>query len=117
MQLTSRVITEDIDLNGTIVPAGHEATLLLGAANRDPLAFDQPDLLDITRVGANRHLSFSTGLHHCLGASLAKMEARAVFTSLLTRLDKIELDGDAVRRPFMVLRGLESLPIRYRPAA
>ena len=118
VQLTSRIATEAIDLGGGEgLPGGHEVIVLLGSANRDPAAFADPDRLDVTRAGANRHVSFSAGLHHCLGASLARMEAKAAFTSLFGRLEKVELDGDPVRRPFMVLRGLESLPVRFRPAA
>ena len=81
---------------------------LLGAANRDPAAFDNPDALDIGR-GERSHLSFGRGIHYCLGASLALLEARIAFRGLLDRFPAIRLAAEPRYRDGIVLRGVESL--------
>ncbi|MCY3755940.1 MAG: cytochrome P450, partial [Alphaproteobacteria bacterium] len=86
--------------------------LLIGAANRDPDAFDDPNRLDVARAECP-HLSLSRGIHYCLGAQLARLEARIVFETLLERFPEIELLDDRPRfRSGVVLRGLRSLPLR-----
>jgi pimeloyl-[acyl-carrier protein] synthase len=85
--------------------------LLLGSANRDPEVFGQPDRLDIRRHGTSL-LAFGRGIHHCLGAPLARLEARIVFETLLERFTEIRLlTADPPFRDNIVLRGLEALPI------
>jgi cytochrome P450 len=112
VQLTSRMVRADTVLeSGVQVPGGREIIPLLGGANRDPAVFDDPDRFDITRANADRHVSFSTGIHHCLGAALARMEARAAFTALLDH-GHLVAAGPAHRRETMVLRGLSHLPVR-----
>ncbi|HEX7165747.1 MAG TPA: cytochrome P450, partial [Acidimicrobiales bacterium] len=112
VQLTSRVVGHDTELaDGRKLARGHEIISLLGGANRDPVVFESPSRFDVTRANAGQHLSFSTGIHHCLGAALARMEARAAFAALLRR-GVLEQAGPAARRPTMVLRGLASLPVR-----
>ena len=89
--------------------------LLLGAANHDPAVFEHPEQFDITRRDAS-HLSFGRGVHHCLGAQLARTEARLAFTGLLERLRDIRLL--TAQPPFkdnVVLRGLRTLPIGATP--
>ena len=95
--------------------AGEEIVTLLGAANRDPRVFDDPDRFDVGRVG-QAPMSFGGGIHYCLGAALARAEGHVVFDRLLERFPVIEPAwGDAGRPPHrdsIVLHGLESLPVR-----
>jgi cytochrome P450 len=85
--------------------------LLLGSANRDPEVFSRPDRLDIARQGPS-HLDFGRGIHHCLGAPLARLEARAVFDTLLERFGEIHLlTDDPPYRDNVVLRGVAALAI------
>jgi cytochrome P450 len=110
VQMTQRVATEDLDIAGRRVRRGDEVVLVLGAANRDPSVFAEPSRLDVTR-DARRHVAFGGGIHHCLGAALARLEGEVALTGLLTRFPRIELAGSPVRRPTFTLRGLQSLPV------
>lgn len=114
VQLTGRLAWEDTDLAGTTIEGGASVMVLLGAANRDPGVFDRPDQLDLTRGNAKAHLAFSSGVHHCLGAPLARLEGETAFTQLLTRFPGLRQTGRARRRTTRVLRGLETLPVRLR---
>jgi len=114
VQLTSRKAFEDVALDGTIVRRGESVMCLLGAANRDPEVFADPDRLDITRAGV-RPLSFGGGIHHCLGAQLARIEGEIAFRRLAERLPKLTLE-DTERptwKPTITLRGLTKLPARW----
>ena len=116
VQLTSRVALEDIDdVGGRPIPKGENVLCLLGSANHDPAAYpDHPDQLDITRANI-RPQSFGGGIHFCLGAQLARIEAEVAITTLLRRLPGLTLD-DADKpewRPTFVLRGLKRLPARW----
>ncbi|HTG20982.1 MAG TPA: cytochrome P450 [Reyranella sp.] len=110
VQITQRVATEDMEVVGCQVRRGDEILLVLGAANRDPAIFAEPHRLDVTR-DARRHVGFGGGIHHCLGAVLARMETQIALAALLDRFGRIELAGTPVRRPTFTLRGLESLPV------
>ena len=110
VQMTQRIATEDLDLVGHRVKVGDEIVLVLGSANRDPSVFAEPDRLDIGR-DARRHVAFGGGIHHCLGAALARMEAEVAITGLVHRFDRLEPAGPPVRRPTFTLRGLQSLPV------
>jgi len=116
VQLTGRVALEDIeDLGGRRIPAGESVLCLLGSANRDPAAYpDHPEKLDITRTNV-RPLSFGGGIHHCLGAQLARIEAEVAIGTLLRRLPELKLDSpDSPEwRPTFVLRGLKRLPAHW----
>ncbi len=115
MQLTIRTATEDTVIAGSPVAAETLVIPLLGAANRDPEQFEQPDQLDFTRTD-NRHVAFGRGIHHCLGARLARLEARVVFEVLLERFADVQLTGSpppAFGRTVLD-RGLEHLHIRVR---
>ncbi|SHN80234.1 cytochrome P450 [Bradyrhizobium erythrophlei] len=116
VQMTGRVTLESIDdLGDKKIPKGETVLCLLGSANRDPAAYpDQPDRLDITRPNV-RPLSFGGGIHFCLGAQLARIEAEIAISTLLRRLPDLRLD-DAQNpewRPTFVLRGLKRLPARW----
>jgi cytochrome P450 len=116
VQLAGRVALEDIDdLGGKPVPKGESVLCLLGSANRDPAVYpDRPDQLDITRPDV-RPLSFGGGIHHCLGAQLARIEAEIAIATLLRRLPELKLDDpdNPVWRPTFVLRGLQRLPAHW----
>ncbi len=116
VQMTGRAALEDIpDLGGKKIPKGENVLCLLGSANRDPAVYpDRPDRLDITRPNV-RPLSFGGGIHFCLGAQLARIEAEIAIATLLRRLPDLRLD-DAVNpewRPTFVLRGLKRLPASW----
>jgi cytochrome P450 len=116
VQMTGRVTLEDIDDLGTKrIPRGESVLCLLGSANRDPAVYpDRPDRLDITRPNV-RPLSFGGGIHFCLGAQLARIEAEIAISTLLRRLPDLRLD-DAENpewRPTFVLRGLKRLPASW----
>ncbi len=111
VQLDIRAVLDDCEMHGFPLRRGDAAVLAIGAANRDPAVFDDPDRLDVERAkGSN--LSFGRGVHHCLGAPLARLEARIALEVLLERYSTMRLltDRPAFRRG-IVLRGLESLPV------
>jgi cytochrome P450 len=116
VQMTSRVALEDIpDLGGRPIPQGESVMCLLGSANRDEAAYpDRPDALDITRPNV-RPQSFGGGIHFCLGAQLARIEAEVAICTLLRRLPTLKLDDidNPEWRPTFVLRGLKRLPARW----
>jgi cytochrome P450 len=112
VQITSRRPLEDVEIAGQRFARGEEIAVSLGASNRDPAVFAEPDRLDLARA-PNPHLAFGHGVHFCLGASLARLEAEVAFTRLFARFSKIEQVGDPPRmRPGLVFHGLESLSLR-----
>jgi len=113
VQLTSRVALADVEVGGVEVPEGAFALVLVAAANRDPARFDLPEVFDVTRAGT-RHLSFSLGAHHCLGAPLARAEAQLALAGLLDRRRDLAPGGEPRYRETLVLRGIEHLPILAR---
>ncbi|MGF1426887.1 cytochrome P450 [Kitasatospora sp. LaBMicrA B282] len=113
VQGMARVAAADTTIAGVPVRAGGAAVLMLGAANRDPAAFTDPDVFDITRTGGATVLSFGGGVHHCLGAPLARMQAAVFFPALLHRFPKLAMAGPAVRRG-TVLRGFAEFPVTVR---
>jgi cytochrome P450 len=115
VQLTSRTATEDVDVDGAVIPAGRSVIVLIGGANRDPAIFERPDEFRIDRPDPGRHLSFSLGLHHCLGSALARLEGRVAIEELTQRYPALELAAPPARRSLLVLRGFESIPVRTGP--
>jgi cytochrome P450 len=108
----ARLASEDIDIDGRVIPAGHVAMGMLGAANRDPEVFDDPDRLDIGRRDS-RHVSFSGGRHLCPGAALARLEARIALRGLVARFPRLELATDELDWiKSLAIRGVTSLPVR-----
>jgi hypothetical protein len=111
VQATGRTATEDIEVGGTVIKEGQVAFTLLGAANRDPDQFPNPDALDITRQD-NRHVAFGHGIHFCLGAPLARVEAQIAFQTLLRRFPNPKLVADEVEwGGGFILRGPKMLPL------
>jgi cytochrome P450 len=90
VQNMGRTTTRELDLHGTTIPEGSRVLLLIGAANRDPRAFDEPDRLDLGRR-IRRHLAFGEGIHHCLGARLARLEGRIALRTLVERFPDYEV--------------------------
>jgi cytochrome P450 PksS len=117
-QVAPRFAKEDVEIAGVRIPQGSAITLLIASANLDEKAFPNADTLDITR-GPNRHVSFGYGIHYCLGAPLARLEARVAIPALLRRFPRLDLAVPAEKlrwRPNMGLRGLEALPLSVSPA-
>ncbi|SDC36057.1 hypothetical protein SAMN05660690_1104 [Geodermatophilus telluris] len=114
LQLFERTATADVELGGVTVRAGQKVAALLGAANRDPAVFPDPDTLDVGRT-ENPHVSFGAGVHFCIGAPLARVELQASFGALLARTRDLELARPARRRPEFVIRGLAELPVVLTP--
>ncbi len=112
VQFTSRHALADFEIDGHGVRTGETVVGVLGAANRDPAQFPDPDELDLARK-PNRHVAFGGGIHFCLGAPLARVEARIAIPALLGRLPGLELGGTPVRRDTVTLRGLSSLPVTF----
>jgi len=117
VQRTGRVAQRDTELAGVRVPAGQPVMTLLGGANRDPEVFDDPRRFDVARPNAGEHVAFSSGIHYCLGAGLARMEGTVGLQALFDRFPDIALAGSPHRRATRVLRGYETLPVRLRAAA
>jgi len=114
VQATSRVLPEDMEIEGHRIPPGEEIGLLLGAANRDPAVFPEPDRFDVGREEARQHLSFGHGIHFCLGANLARAEGQAAFAGLLRRFPDLTLADDTLEwRPGFLFRGVERLALRF----
>ncbi len=113
VHLTGRFATCELEVAGQIIEPGRQVVTLLAAANRDPARFADPDRLDITRAD-NHHLTFSHGIHYCLGAALARLEGQVVFTELARRFPTMDLacaGEDLERREHFVLRGWKSVPV------
>jgi cytochrome P450 len=112
VQLTGRIARADVEVAGQSLPAGSRVTVLLGAANRDPDVFPDPARFDVTRGNARDHLAFSGGVHYCLGAGLARLEAAVALRALTERFPGLRVAGRPVRRDLRTLRGFEVLPVR-----
>jgi cytochrome P450 len=112
VQVNLRTALQPVEVAGEALEPGDAVLVLQGGANRDPDRFDHAETLDVGRAD-NQPLSFGWGIHHCLGAPLARMEGEIVFNSLFDRFDTIELlDDDPAWRPNLTLRGLAALPVR-----
>jgi cytochrome P450 len=119
VQQTVRVPTIDVtyataDGNEVQVPKGTLVMTVLGSASHDPAVFERPGDLWLARPNANRHLGFAAGVHYCLGASLAKLEASVALTSLIRRFPGLELDGTPGWRDRLTIRGVDHLPVVTR---
>jgi cytochrome P450 len=114
VQLNGRTAFEDLDLSGVTIPAGETVITVIGGANRDPARFPAPERFDVARVD-NVPLSFGWGIHHCLGAPLARLEGQIVFGLMVERFALLELvDEHPPRAASAILRGLDYLPVRIK---
>jgi cytochrome P450 len=112
VQMSRRITRRDVEVDGQKIEAGTFVVVVLGSANRDRAHWgDTADELDLTRHAAGEHLSFGGGVHHCLGAALARLEARVAITALVRRFPRIEQAGDPVWNGRINLRGLDRLPV------
>jgi len=110
-QMTGRIAREDVEYGGKVIHQGDQINLLMGSANHDPAQFSNPDQLDITRKD-NRHIAFGHGIHFCLGAPLARLEAQVAIPLLLQRWPHVRLtDAEPERRQTIGFRGLNHLPV------
>jgi pimeloyl-[acyl-carrier protein] synthase len=113
VQMTTRWVLEDLEFKGNSMKKGQQVALMLGAANRDPDRFEDPDQLDITREN-NKHLAFGNGIHFCLGAPLARLEGQIAIDALRRRMPGLRLAVEAPPfRDTFVLRGLQTLPVTF----
>jgi cytochrome P450 len=108
-QLGNRMTIEQVELSGVTLPAGTPVTLCIGAANRDPQQFPDPETLDIGRT-PNRHLAFATGAHQCAGMALARLEGAIAISRFLARFPDYALNGTPVRGGRARFRGFLSVP-------
>ena len=110
---TMKVATEDVAWHGRTIRRGDMVVPFMASANRDPRQFPDPDALDVRRQ-PERHVAFAAGIHYCLGAWLARLEARVVLETVFRRLPDLALaPGEPRWKPMIFLRGLESLPLRW----
>jgi cytochrome P450 len=109
-QFVSRVIAQSCEIGGKALRAGDAVLLGIGAANRDPAVFAEPERLDVSRA-PNPHIGFGVGTHFCPGAQLARLETRIAIPALLARFADLRLAGEPVWRRTAILRGLERLPV------
>ncbi len=111
----AKVVSENVELGGRSIKRGQIAYVIMASANRDPDRFVDAETLDIRREN-NKHLAFGRGIHSCLGAPLARLEADIAFSTLLRRFEKLTLVSDEPDwRRQIYMRGLIALPIRFRP--
>ncbi|MEU6510040.1 cytochrome P450 [Streptomyces sp. NPDC046942] len=111
LQLFERWVLDDIEIDGTTIPRGSEIAMLFGSANHDPAVFADPGRLDLTRTD-NPHISFSAGIHYCIGAPLARIELAASTRALLERAPALALAAEPERKPNFVMRGLKELRVQ-----
>ncbi|MFD5005574.1 cytochrome P450 [Streptomyces mutabilis] len=110
LQLFERWVLDEIEIDGTTIPRGAEVAMLFGSANHDPAVFSAPDRLDLGRRD-NPHISFSAGIHYCIGAPLARIELAASMTALLERAPALRPAAEPERKPNFVIRGLKGLTV------
>lgn len=113
LQIGNRLAGEDIELSGGVLPKGTYIHTSIAAANRDPEVFADPDRMDITRR-PNRHIAFITGIHVCLGATLARVEGKIALGRFVARFPKLAQNGPRTRVPLARFRGYATLPVRVR---
>jgi cytochrome P450 len=113
VQIVYRSATEDVELDSKPILQGQLVNLMLGAANRDPAHFSEPDRFDITR-NEGRHVGLGLGIHFCLGAALARLEGQITFTTMLRRFPDLRLATETLEwQEHPTFRGLKSLPVAF----
>jgi cytochrome P450 len=114
--VVDRYATRDALLGGVRIPAGEQVTVSIAAANRDPAVFAEPDRYEVRRANASRHLAFAHGPHFCLGAHLARLEARVAIETLLDQLPALRLDDRFTAAPRgLVFRKPPDMLVRWNP--
>lgn len=113
VQMVGRIALDNIEVDDIQIPKGNHIFAFLGAAGRDPAVNDDPDKFDIRRKKI-KHLVFARGAHHCLGASLARLELKVVLEELINGFAEIQLAGQAQRKNTWLMRGFDKLPVHYR---
>ena len=113
--IAQRVAKEDVEVAGTHIPKGEPMMVGLASANRDPARFPHPDLFDITRQEADKHVAFGKGIHMCVGAPLARMEGQIAFETLFRRMPELRLalPIEELRWSNSILRGFAKLPVLF----
>jgi cytochrome P450 len=117
VQRTGRRAVRDTTVHGVPVHRGELVILLLAAANRDPRVFDHPGSFDVTRANAREHVAFSSGIHFCLGAALARMEGEVALRALFERFPEVAPAGPPRRRRTITLRGYDAMPVQLGPSS
>ncbi len=116
VQFSRRIALETLEIRGRTIEPGQFVTTVLGAANRDPRKFGETaDRLDLGRVDAREHVSFGSGVHHCLGAALARLEGQEAIGRLVRRFPDMARAGEATHNGRIVLRGYDRLPVTLHP--
>ena len=112
LQIGNRLTSTDTEIGGVQIPAGTYIHTSIAGANRDPAIFTNPNTIDFTR-SPNRHIAFITGIHVCLGATLARYEGKIAFRKLVERFPKMVAAGTPERMPLARFRGYSNLPVRF----
>jgi cytochrome P450 len=115
VQTFFRTTTRDVDIGGFTVPEGEKVLMFLASANRDPRRWDQPDRYDISHRTSG-HVGFGSGIHMCVGQLVARLEGEVLLAALARKVAAIEITGPVKRRFNNTLRGLESLPVAFKPS-
>jgi cytochrome P450 len=115
VQTFFRTTTREVELSGAVIGEGEKVLMFLGAANRDPRRWNEPDRYDITRKTSG-HVGFGSGVHMCVGQLVARLEGEVMLSALARKVAAIEIAGPVKRRFNNTLRGLESLPVKLIPA-
>jgi cytochrome P450 len=118
VQAMFRIAREDVELGGQTIRGGQRVVAMIGSANRDEARFPEAERFDISR-SPNPHIAFGQGVHFCLGAPLARLEAKVALNAILDRLHDLERANDAELEPArgVIVHGVASLPVRFRPGA
>lgn len=113
IQMLTRIATDNLEIGNQTIKAGEKIVLCLGAANRDPAQFPEPDQLNINRE-QNHHVAFADSIHYCLGAALARLEAQIAINTLIQKFPNLKLASNQLKwKKSIVLRGLKALPISF----
>jgi 4-methoxybenzoate monooxygenase (O-demethylating) len=116
VQTFFRTTTREVEIAGVRIPAEEKVLLFLGAANRDPRRWSNPDTFDIRR-NASGHVGFGMGIHRCVGLTVARVEAEILLKALARRVERIEFAGQPQRKPNNTLRSWSSLPVTVHAAS
>jgi cytochrome P450 len=110
-----RTTKEEVQIRDQIIGPNEKVTLWYGAANRDPEIFDNPDVYDITRENAKKHLAFGYGRHLCLGKHVANMQLEVVYQKIFERFPDMVQDGEMVLTPNNFVNAIQEMPVKFTP--